>query len=102
LGILVMHGPGIRKDTLIAGPNLLDIAPTLLTLFGLPVGEDMDGQPILDAFEEPPEVESIPSWDDVEGDAGTHPVDLELDAEESKEAIAQLVALGYIDALGDR
>ena len=98
LGIFVAHGPGIRQDALIAGPNLLDIAPTVLTLFGLPVGEDMDGKPILDAFEQPPKVEAIPSWDDVEGDAGTHPPNLELDAEESKEAVNQLVALGYIEA----
>ena len=93
-----MHGPGIRQDTLIAGPNLLDIAPTLLTLFSLPVGEDMDGQPILDAFVQPPEIETIPSWDDVEGDAGTHPADLEIDTEHSQEAINQMVALGYIEA----
>ena len=45
-GIFVMAGPGIEQDTLIHGVNLLDITPTLLAMFGLPVGRDMDGRPI--------------------------------------------------------
>ena len=61
LGMLLMAGPGLKQDALIHGANLLDITPTILTLYGLPVGEDMDGKPLLDAFETPPEVKTIPS-----------------------------------------
>jgi predicted AlkP superfamily phosphohydrolase/phosphomutase len=43
-GILAMSGPRIKKDALLHGPSVLDIAPTILTLYGLPVGEDMDGK----------------------------------------------------------
>jgi tetratricopeptide (TPR) repeat protein len=43
-GILAISGPGIKKDELLHGPSVLDIAPTILTLYGLPVGEDMDGK----------------------------------------------------------
>jgi len=100
-GILVMAGPGIRKDELIHGANLLDICPTLLTLYDLPIGEDMDGRPLTEAFEEPPAVETIPSWDEVEGDAGTHPEGRRLHPLEAKEALDQLVALGYIDKPGE-
>ncbi|MEM7395264.1 MAG: alkaline phosphatase family protein [Verrucomicrobiota bacterium] len=75
IGIFVIMGPGIKKDELIHGANLLDIAPTILTLFGLPVGEDMDGKPLVNAWEEPPEIESIPSWDQVKGKDGQHPAD---------------------------
>ena len=37
-GIFVMAGPGIEHDKLLHGVNLLDVTPTLLALFGLPVG----------------------------------------------------------------
>jgi hypothetical protein len=96
-GIFVMQGPGIKRDELVHGVNLLDVTPTLLTLFGLPVGEDMDGRPLVDAFEERPAVARIPSWDDVAGDDGRHPPDRHLTAADAREGIEQLVALGYID-----
>ncbi len=96
-GILVIAGPDIKKDELIHGANLLDICPTVLTLFGLPVGRDMDGKPLVEAWETPPEVPSIESWDEVEGNAGRHPPERTLHPFESKEALDQLVALGYID-----
>lgn len=52
-GILCMRGPGVRKDELARGASIVDIAPTILTLLGLPVN-NMDGKVILDAFENPP------------------------------------------------
>jgi predicted AlkP superfamily phosphohydrolase/phosphomutase/Flp pilus assembly protein TadD len=64
-GILCMRGPGIRKDDLVHGANVADIAPTVLALLGLPVGEDMDGKVILDAFEEIPAVDRVASWEAV-------------------------------------
>jgi tetratricopeptide (TPR) repeat protein len=99
-GIFVIHGPDIKPDTLLHGLNLLDITPTLLTLFGLPVGDDMDGQPAVEAFVDPPDVPSIPSWDDVPGDAGRHPDDMQLDTVAAQEAVQQLVDLGYIEPPG--
>ncbi len=96
-GIVAMKGPGIKKDQRVYGANLLDVCPTILTLFGLPVGRDMDGRPLLDAFEDPPPFETIPSWDDVPGQDGCHPPDLQVDPIEAHEAINQLVDLGYID-----
>ena len=96
-GIFVLNGPGVRQDQLIHGANLLDITPTLLPLFGLPVAEDMDGQPLLEVFEQKPKIEWIASWEDVEGNDGRHPKNMVIDAAESQAAIDQLVALGYID-----
>ncbi len=96
-GILVMSGKGIRKDELIHGASVLDITPTLLAMYGLPIGRDMDGKVLTAAFEEPDEVETIESWDDVPGDDGRHPPDTRLDPVAAKEALDQLVALGYID-----
>lgn len=98
-GIFIAKGPGIRKDERIYGANLLDICPTLLHLFGLPVGEDMDGKVLLDLYEErPADIQRIPSWDQRAGDHGMHPPDKQISADDSKAALDQLVALGYIDA----
>lgn len=97
LGMLLMAGPGLKRDALIHGASLLDITPTILTLYGLPVGEDMDGKPLLDAFEQPPEVKTIPSWDAVPGDDGRLSAEQRFDPLTAKEALDQLAALGYID-----
>ena len=94
-------GPGIKQDALIHGANLLDITPTVLTLYGLPVGEDMDGKPLLDAFEEPPAVARIPSWDAVPGNDARLGQGQQFDPIAAKEAMDQLVALGYIEKLDD-
>ena len=102
LGMLLMAGPGIRKDAHIHGARLLDITPTILTLFGLPIGEDMDGRVLLDAFEQPPEVTTIPSWDDVPGDDARLAEEHCFDPLAAKEAMDQLVALGYIEPLADK
>ena len=95
-GVLAMRGPGLRKDELLHGACVLDMTPTLLTLFGLPVGADMDGKVLVGAFEESPAVKTIPSWEDVPGNDGRHSPDTRLDPESSKAAMEQLVALGYI------
>lgn len=49
-GIVFMKGPGVKKGVSIAGATVLDITPTVLTLFGLPTAQDMDGRPIEDAL----------------------------------------------------
>ena len=96
-GIFVAMGPNIKKDHIIHGANLLDITPTILAAWGLPVGEDMDGRPLTDIFVEEPTIETIESWEQVDGNTGEHPAGFTISAEESKAALDQLVALGYID-----
>lgn len=96
-GIFVAAGPGIKKDERIYGAGLLDVAPTILSLFDLPVGEDMDGKPLVHICENPPKIKTIPSWDDVQGNAGTHPEDYTIDSRDAAESLQQLVALGYIE-----
>ncbi|MHC5024942.1 MAG: tetratricopeptide repeat protein, partial [Planctomycetota bacterium] len=96
-GIVVMAGPGIKGGERIYGASLLDIAPTILLLLGLPLGEDMDGKPLLAAIDHPVFPALIPSWEDVEGEAGMHPPDRRDDPYAAREAIRQLVDLGYIE-----
>jgi predicted AlkP superfamily phosphohydrolase/phosphomutase/tetratricopeptide (TPR) repeat protein len=99
-GILLIAGPGIKRDERIYGASLIDITPTILTLFGLPVGEDMDGRPLMEAFETAPELKRIPSWDVLPGDAGMHPEGQSIDRDQSQELMQQFAALGYIENPG--
>ncbi len=97
VGILCLAGPPINKDELIHGAGLLDITPTVLTLFGLSVGADMEGHPLLAAFEHPVSVDRIPSWEDLAGAGGRPRTDRLEKSDELEEALAQLAALGYAD-----
>lgn len=99
-GIFVAKGPGIRKDASVFGASLLDITPTLLTLFGLPVGEDMDGRPLTEIWEHPPRIKTIPSWDAVPGDDGCHPPHFRFDPADDQALLRQLVDLGYVEDPG--
>jgi tetratricopeptide (TPR) repeat protein len=61
----------------------------------------MDGRVLTAIYEQPPRTEYIDSWDDVPGDDGRHPPDLQADPIDSTEALKQLVDLGYIEDLGE-
>ena len=50
-GVVVLHGAPFKRRHELEEASVLDITPTLLALYGLPVAEDMDGRPILDAFD---------------------------------------------------
>ena len=96
-GVFLIAGPGIRQDALIHGATLLDVTPTILSIYGLPIGEDMDGAPLLECFEQAPEVEWIESWDTLSGDDACHPPGKEIASGDDAETMQQLVDLGYIE-----
>lgn len=98
-GIFVAKGPGVRKGETVSGASVLDLTPTVLAAFDLPVGEDMDGKPLVTIFDETPEIATVPSWDDVDGPHphGMHPEGAHIDSVQSAEAMKQLVELGYIE-----
>jgi predicted AlkP superfamily phosphohydrolase/phosphomutase/Flp pilus assembly protein TadD len=62
-GIVVASGPGFSNDALLHGPSVLDIAPTILTWYGLPIGEDMEGRVLVEAFENTPQIGRKDSWE---------------------------------------
>ena len=67
LGILVMAGDAFHSGQRLAEHSVRDITPTILALFGLPVGEDMDGAVVEDAFLpsflDAHPVKSVPSYE---------------------------------------
>ena len=100
-GVLVMSGAGIKRGEKISAATLLDITPTALALLGLPVGADMDGRVLAEAFAQPYALHVIESWDTKAGEAGMHSDDLRNNPFESQDALNQLIDLGYMPALGD-
>ena len=51
-GIVALWGDGVRRGARIEGASILDIAPTILALAGLPRAADMPGRPLAAAFED--------------------------------------------------
>ncbi len=51
-GILIVHGPGVRRGAELEDHQIEDIAPTILHLCGVGVPRYMDGHFMADAFEE--------------------------------------------------
>ena len=90
-GILVAHGPGIRKGQQLNG-EIADIAPTILAALGQPVPKDMDGRVLADLFDPPLSVQYEPpvkhSFERTEDTVYT---------EEEQEALTRRLAdLGYL------
>jgi tetratricopeptide (TPR) repeat protein/arylsulfatase A-like enzyme len=50
VGVFVMAGPDTPRGVDIGSASVLDIAPTILALYGLPAARDMDGQPLQQAL----------------------------------------------------
>ncbi len=96
-GIFVASGPNIRKNSKVYGMSLIDVAPTILHHFNLPIGKDMDGKPSLEIFEKPSKPTYIDSWDAIEGDFGEHKGALANTSLSDQEAMEQLIELGYIE-----
>lgn len=49
-GVIIMKGPGIAPGTTLCGATVYDVAPTVLALAGLPVGRDLEGRVLVEAF----------------------------------------------------
>jgi len=98
-GVFLACGPGIRKDQLVFGATLLDIAPTVLTLLGIPVGRDMPGRVLRQCFDNRVDVEMVDTHELPPG-----PASAEVAAEdpwEAQGALRQLIALGYIEPIAE-
>jgi hypothetical protein len=98
-GVLILCGPAFRRGARLAGrPSIADVAPTLLALLGLPLAAELDGQPVLEAFEPswlaahpPTRVDSYGAYAPPGSDgAAAAPEDLQ------DEVMEKLRALGYV------
>lgn len=96
-GVICVAGPGVKPDELIFGASVLDVAPTVLALLGLPIGRDMGGKPLSHLFEALPEVGYVESWEQLPGDAGRHPAEPGGDPWVERAALERLADLGYVE-----
>jgi predicted AlkP superfamily phosphohydrolase/phosphomutase/tetratricopeptide (TPR) repeat protein len=95
-GIFALCGPGVRQNQTVHGVSVLDVTPTILHLFGLPAGEDMDGKVLSQVLIDPARVETVASWEEVSGADGRHPPGTQFDPVAAHEVLEQMIALGYI------
>jgi len=95
-GILIMAGEGVRRGLILPEAQLIDLAPTILHLFGVPVPQEMDGRVLQEAFVPGGE----PGQRDVQrsDSAGGEPTGgAEYSDEEARLIEERLRGLGYID-----
>ncbi len=97
-GVFAANGPGIKRGETIYGTSLLDICPTLLTLLGVPVGEDMDGRTIIHMFDHPVEPARVATHEGEAAGDGVHRGQQVDDPYATNEVLRQLVELGYVEA----
>lgn len=94
-GIFVAAGNVVRKGLELEGARIIDVAPTVLHLLGVPIPNDMDGRPLVSIFREEVSREVVmtsatESKSDANGSSGYSTDDDELISD-------RLRALGYID-----
>ena len=89
-GAFVAWGAGVQPGLTVEGARILDLAPTILHLMGLPVPDDMDGRVLTEALSvsRPVEYQS--------GSPASQEADSILSPEETAEVEARLRALGYL------
>ncbi len=105
-GVLAMRGPGIKSvpnepisGEAIFGAGLLDITPTILQLFGLPVGQDMRGRVLSETLKNPAPADFIETWEERVAQSAAPTGDDSISAEESVLILKQMEQLGYISQL---
>jgi predicted AlkP superfamily phosphohydrolase/phosphomutase len=89
-GVLIAQGPEIHRGKKLEDAHIIDLAPTILHLMGLPVLKDMDGRVLTEALTSSRPVERR---DSVASGRRAHG---ELSQEEVTEVEDRLRALGYL------
>lgn len=95
-GILIMTGPDIKQAHSIQGAKIVDLAPTILYLMGVPIDQDMDGAILKDAIDESYQEDHMAQF---EAGLGSHltPADAAYSPAEAAQIRERLMNLGYWD-----
>ena len=95
-GIFLLIGPQIKKGFHADSADIVDLAPTILYLSGLPIPEDMDGKILTQAIKDHYINENPPQFRKI----GTRAVSMKEEKYSEKEAerIEKILKdMGYID-----
>jgi predicted AlkP superfamily phosphohydrolase/phosphomutase len=96
-GTVMARGQGIKKNAEIKGASIMDLAPTILYILGLPIPDTMDGKVLTDIFtEDYREMKTLrfKKQETVEEDAGG---EHRYSGDEEDTIKDRLRGLGYID-----
>ena len=96
-GVFIASGPSFKAGVQPLGIDLLNIAPTVLHYFDLPIGKDMYSTPTTEVFHEGKAVKEIVSWENIPGEFGEHDKLASNFGINDADAIKQLEELGYIE-----
>lgn len=100
-GIAVVRGPGVLSSTALARRSILDIAPTVLRMLGIPPAADVRGRPWSDLFID----DAVPSSADLPAppidhskcDIDSEVATIETTTIPTDDSVKHLVQLGYVD-----
>lgn len=92
-GVLYFYGHGVKRHARIDKPTLVDVAPTVLTLMGLPAAEDMPGRVLSEALEIREVPERIATYETRERDSRQGAI---RDTAVDQVVLERLQALGYL------
>jgi predicted AlkP superfamily phosphohydrolase/phosphomutase len=93
-GVLIAHGPAFRAGSTPEGATLLDIAPTVLHLLGVPVPADMDGRVLTEILD--PSVVPAAVGREEAVSHGAEPVGVGYSGEDEAAVQKRLADLGYL------
>lgn len=94
-GIFMLKGPGIPQDVEIDGAHLIDLAPTIYHLMGVPIPRDVDGQVLTQALGQAGQVAPQYETGFVSGN-GSGDAEHVYTAEEEAALTEMLRDLGYV------
>jgi len=93
-GILMAAGPHVRRAEQLTGAEIIDLAPTILYVLGVPVPDNMDGH-VLTAMLEPESLLSHPH-EGLEAKPAARTTEYHWQPEEEAEIEARLRGMGYL------
>jgi predicted AlkP superfamily phosphohydrolase/phosphomutase len=94
-GIFIAFGKDIKKGGALDNAEIIDIAPTVLSLLDLPVPNDMDGK-VLDIFNEKKQIKTTDRPIVINRPDENIKMEIDYSDEEAKGMVDQLKGLGYI------
>jgi Type I phosphodiesterase / nucleotide pyrophosphatase len=95
-GIFILSGPGAASGVQLTRAHVLDVAPTILHLLGLPTADDMPGSVLTEALapEASIDLPTVPTYENV--GSIRHPGETPVNPAADAERLERLRALGYI------
>jgi predicted AlkP superfamily phosphohydrolase/phosphomutase len=99
-GVFMMAGGPVRQGQVFSGARIIDVAPTVLYLMGLPIPHDMDGVPLVEALN-PDFVALRPPHHETNGGTAGKPTESPAETvfteDEARLIEERLKSMGYIE-----